>query len=669
MKQIYEYGREKLNEKADSGGMFEESLGGLPKGMQSTSLPGFYKSPDTGNFDPRDCSNPRNATSPWCGYNPISTTPIGLSVSPTSTSCGNFVTIQATLGFIELPPVYLAYLNENCRQEYENLQQPGTIVTPPVTTPGQPNPPFPVDFDAGSTAKPFSDRCNYIVELCRNHSTHIDDYGSWERMGGLTRFDELLPNGERVTGWHTGRLPVIRSFSNNACYFNGGVLIDPEYEGIIDTRYWTYDYGSYGHSYNGTCLYYSDFYANTYNGWQNWSFPDCEKRLSTGEENPAWTDTKDYRRLRPEACFIQGSYNLRVGTSQAVLDFNTGKLGSTGAGGGLSPNLIMGQGSELKKYLSEGKFRSQGSAYYIRQWVEIDCNSSPSLNAPNPQLPGDDPMGCCDKPGQSNKEIIDLLKKIDKKLGDPGKKVTVWDEDSRKLGYQKKDYSPGDIVAFLSLLNERFNHTQECIGISDLPAKFPDSLNVPIPKNDIEKFWNWLKPGKERTIPSLVRQLDWLADQISAQQGQWQQYVEYEKTVKGKTVKEKVILPDVATTLRELFKMLTVTIQTQGMDTDILAMCIQNSTNNSVMLTELTARVRDIQLYLDHNTRETTVEYPALINPSQKAKNLQEYLSPSTLKVKVDEWQASVDRSLQEELDEMKRMLSILLANLGGEIK
>lgn len=105
-----------------------------PSGLVPAGNSGIYVTPNTP-ADPRDCD--RYPSSPYCGGNPFNNKLIDIKPSFTAQidACGISVsaTLNPTLGFIKLPPVSAAYIDPNCRAEYERKKRH----EPPPAPPGE----------------------------------------------------------------------------------------------------------------------------------------------------------------------------------------------------------------------------------------------------------------------------------------------------------------------------------------------------------------------------------------------------------------------------------------------------------------------------------------------------------------------------------------------------
>lgn len=705
-KDVYSKVRKEYNRSVENE-MFGEKTK-FPKGMEPVGDKGFYSSPMSGNFDPRDCSNPRNSTSPWCGYNPVTTKPLDLGIDLKLDNCGGFIKVRGSLGFIDLPPTYAGYLKPECREDYkkENLKEapeaktvePGLEVVPPPDN----FPPTP-----SSDLPNLAPKCLYIVAL-----------------GSIVVFPRARVETNRGTGFNyvssAGLFSIFPSGhswqyssreSTETHYANGDnstSLIDPSPIGepsggnIISWGSATYTGTKTitGNSSDRRVTEAADdfFYTGafptqqrtTYQGYQGWQAADIEQSAKfqfSGGESQVWKATKSHYRdyttnnnANLEACWMSRRYGLYPAIENKTYD-KTNRV----VGGRANPNLFAGTGENILRYLAESVWTNETHranqaqlagiplsqapkvSYYILDIYEFPCPTSPAWNYSPPKR---DCMPCCcndtktPQERRNDDEILKLLREIRKFIGDFPQKVEVYDNDPDVIDRQKENVTLNSIAKAIEHFQKQINFVAQGIGIPDFPVIYPDSLVKPVAMSGVEMVWDWFTPDKERRIKSLAQLQDWGFDQMSAIFGQWHQYIEYEDD-KGK--KQKISYPDIGTLLRELVKMLTSTIQALGLQTDIELKTLQESTNASLMIAEALKRVTDIQDYLDYPTQMRKGELPAQVTPKSDVKNVTEYLKPSQLKYQWDDWTPNQGQSLQEQLNEIRLILNVMRASQGGE--
>lgn len=173
-----------------------------PAGLVPIGDTGLYTTPDTP-ADPWDCD--RYPDSPYCGGNPLDNKPIGIEIETTVNvePCGVTRTISATgtLGFIKLPPVTVAYIPENCREEYENQGNQKIPPPPPDDLEGYEEPP---------QYRPHGIDLNAKIAVCTitSHQENVRIYSSryaiWGKSSGSNSasfIEAKAPFGENVPNY------------------------------------------------------------------------------------------------------------------------------------------------------------------------------------------------------------------------------------------------------------------------------------------------------------------------------------------------------------------------------------------------------------------------------------------------------------------------------------
>jgi hypothetical protein len=693
-KNIYNKVRKEFNRQPDNSSMFGENTK-FPKGMVPIGDKGFYGSPADGSFDPKDCSNPRNSTSPWCGYNPVTTKPIDLGVEVNINSCGGFVKVRGSLGFIDLPPAYAGYLKPECREDYKkenNKELPEPKTVPPglqVIPPPEIFPPTPAD-DAPKLAA----KCWYIVALgkisvsntVRTETQRGNGYlpvsseqlnsifpvnNSWQysfRESSETYYAGAGNSRSLGSSTEIGE-PVT---TNNIVNWKGYTITgDSKDRRVVQAANDYY----YSPAYESGTRYQSEDYA----GWQAADLPLEAKYEFFGDVSPTWAATQAPTReyvipntgTNIESCWMRERYNLYPAIINKQYDINNSLVGGTP-----SPNLFAGTGENILRYFAESQWSNTNhrlanqpkTSYFILEIYDFPCPESPSWNLPPFK---DNCMPCCcndTKPTpqqqRQDDEILRLLREIRKFIGDFPQRIEVYDNDPDVIDRQKENVTLSSIAKAIEHFQKQVNFLAQGIGIPDFPVMYPDSIVKPVAMNGVEMIWDWVTPDKTRKIQSIPQLVDWFTEQFSATMGQWHQFIEYTDD-KGKT--QKVSYPDLGTLGRELIKQGVSTIQAVGILTDIALKALQEATNGSLMSAEALKRVTDIQDYLDYPTQQKAGAYPAGITPKKDVKNLNEYLQPSQLRYQWDDWTPGTSQSQQEQLNEILRILTTMRANQGGE--
>ena len=683
-KKLYEKAREIGNSFADTERMTVEETG-LPRGIVPTrQLPGVYITP-AGDFDVRDCSNPRNATSPWCGYNPVSTEPFDTGISASITKCGIVVQFSPTIGFIEFPPGHVAYVSEECREALDD------IPFKPVKMPGTPEQLPQMTPPAEQTAR-FNPLCDYIIGL----ECNVQYQGVGFMLGGDTFFRkyEIMFNGSPYTFYNNTDDPI-RSESSTMLIMRGWTIFDTENPSATQSRdnytgqrqHWARRSIAAGNELVFIENYdqYMFGYGKTWKEWEPGTFWFDGDGSTFANRDPLLPVFRETGRMR-QGDLPGGSRPLAY--HQLEWSKVTGKMTPGITGYFHQVNLMKARGSHIISWLENGNFTGElgnglpnGVQYSVGFVQELQCEHTLKYRLPSDDCHPRASEDCCDtqaancyqeeEMGCCEDKNAGLNAKLDKILKNQGKfpvSISVWDDDPTKPKRQQANKSIGDISTSIDHLNKQMQRTMQILGIEEFTIEYPESVVIPQAQNNFEKLWAWLNPKKPRKIANLAQLIDWGNDQQSAVLGQWQQYVEYDGKPdgKGQPTKEKVVLPDVATTLRELFKMSAAQIQVSSLNTDIGAKTLATSTNAAVMLLETLERVKDMQTYMDYVTTEKKKKLPIQISPGEKATNLEKYLKPSKVEIVYDEWDAKNDESMQEALDSIKETLVVVLAQLGG---
>lgn len=695
-KKVYEKVREKLNEGADTEGMFGDKTG-FPKGMKPVGDDGFVATQDGGKFDPRDCSNPRNATSPWCGYNPVTPQPIGVDVSLNLNQCGGYITVTPIM-FIEFPPMYAGYLRKECREDYQEendraqhsqkaLDPSQTIVPPPNLFPPTPaqDPPR------------LSPTCWYLISL---GYVAVGRTGRFETQKGMP-FTEV--NGLELRAGRLGKTWAITqggatltfyADGGNAASLGGTPSLPTPAQDAYDTWYWGQNYNVYVISddprdhrvtrgaadYYTTNTYGSRVYdTDNYSGWQKWNTSanpyGADRDPSLRSVYPrTWEQASDDNRRYAEAWWMEVEYGLIAGISNKMWNSRTDLVGGKSIG-----MVFAGTGANLARYFAESIWtngilipKKPTVSYFISEIYELPCDNG--LAWRNPPWEEDCMRCCCDGNSQNNKkdqdvsELLKIAKEINKKLGSFPREIELYDDDANKPKRQTKKVKVQDLSEGILRNQLEQNKILKTVGIEEFQIEFPDTLIEPRNNSVLGKVWNFFRPNKTRKINSIPQLIIWQIEQMSALAGQWHQYIEYEdKDGKGKSTKKEVVLVDPATTMRELFKNQIAIIQTLAVMNDVGLKNLQQTTEGSLMTVEALKRVTDIQDYLDYNTTETKGELPVKISPGEKTDTLEKYLKDSKLAYKWDDWTPENGQSLQEQLQDIKLILNNLLANGPGE--
>jgi hypothetical protein len=136
-----------------------------------------------------------------------------------------------------------------------------------------------------------------------------------------------------------------------------------------------------------------------------------------------------------------------------------------------------------------------------------------------------------------------------------------------------------------------------------------------------------------------------------------------------------VVLPDVATSLRELIILLTQRCKQGNVNTDLQFRSTLEIENIKVLLAKTLQTVTDIQDYLDYPTDTRSVDVPLLLNlpkkeldefglpvPTSDSESLKNLLQPGTGKFTYEDWTGK--NSLHDQLLDALQVISMLRAVL-----
>jgi hypothetical protein len=165
----------------------------------------------------------------------------------------------------------------------------------------------------------------------------------------------------------------------------------------------------------------------------------------------------------------------------------------------------------------------------------------------------------------------------------------------------------------------------------------------------------------------------------SANMGQWQRVIE-EEGVPGPPdangnqspgTRQKIVLPDMATTLEELIRLSIRTQKTLGFLTDITIKLQLESAGIKTTAAQSLLRIEDVQEFLDYPTTEKSSKVPIQItvpspNASDQEKNdLHKFEQPSQAYVRYDDWTG--DDSLRIQMIQLLQLARYIKANQTGQ--
>ncbi len=606
----------------------------------------FYTTPSEP-ADPRDCD--RYSSSPFCGGNPFSRELIDIEPSIVVSKCDLGIQLEPTLGFIKLPPVQIVYRSPDC-----------TLPPPP---PPSPPPPFEPPDWSKNLPPLLSSLDNYFLLFVNGSS--------------------LLPlNLERLDG----------------CDLN---LI----------------YGLFKVPADAWKAIYTRSRINP--EWGDINYPPAPNEQNSGDSSDAakyWLYSKGYtRNLYKYGVYLNKKYVGQI------------KIWTYG-----SHPMIYGPGPALAAFCSwnfkavtvqEETFEGSGSTSdypvesrlnipiwiganlikVIRQKSRFECSDIP-IPPPPPEPPPPEPplppppkrcepcMSCC-TPNDEDSELMKLLLKkieeVNSKVGKFPVKAAIFDSDENKQDAQGKNIDINSIAEAIPHTFEEYRKISKIIGLDAFPIKVPESIIEVADKNLLQMAWDWIK-GDEKEIRSIAELIVWKVEQDSAVQGKWHQKIEIKDTDimeegdQGKTI----VLPDMATTLKEGIILQTEIIKAVGFVLDIVVKLTVECAGIKLEAAKTRVTAQDIQDYLDYQTQEKTVKVPIQISPKrpldfpelpedasqedkdllQKAKDLDQeemedlvkFLEPSESTISIDEWNGH--ESLQDQVTTLLEAASSILA-------
>jgi hypothetical protein len=303
-------------------------------------------------------------------------------------------------------------------------------------------------------------------------------------------------------------------------------------------------------------------------------------------------------------------------------------------------------GDAFNSYKSSGKER----------WRVWELDALPYL--PSPPIP---PMSCC----PNVRENDELLRLILKRIGTPPT-VQIFDEDLEREGSQKATKDPRTLFNYAKLGVERTEVTNRLIGIENYPVTVPESMIEPFKEGIFESIFGFFQGDKERKIKSLTEMMAWMAEQDSAVLGQFHQVIEFEQDFDGdgKAQTEKVVLPNVAETLKEVILLLVQLANNEGTKVHALAKLLVEVNNIKANLFHVKNTIVDIQDYLDYPTNTRTVEVPLSVDLTmdEKTEDFKNFFKDSTGKITFEDWDGS--NSLHDNIVDLLQMATMMRAIL-----
>lgn len=625
-----------------------------PSGLVPINDWGLYATPNEP-ASPWDCD--RYPSSPYCGGNPLNKKPFDLSLEATVqvNPCGvtRSVTVKPTLVHVKLPEVSIAHIPPNCREEYE--KQGKNYVPPPPEgklDDYQPTPQYaPYGFDKDAVV------CVVTVDqYFQETHEYYSDYKDWGislyQVYGRTD-DIKYPTGEQIRPYNptssTHQVTAVATVTGNVTGINS-------MNKVWVQRNWR---GNEPHLKVGTTAFEFKMPPD---------LPTVNQLMGT--------TGKDYKLM----------YHYPTGNAFIyTIALWVGRFGDIFPNKQISPlrdaNYVSDDGTIKRRTIHER---------FVVYCQKISGDSSGRLPPPIPPPRKEcceDTMGCCQPPygnrqQQDNSQIIQLLRKIDKKLGDFPLQVTVFDANEEKKGAQTKVEKPASIAQGIKLAIERNEKLAKILGIDLLPITVPKTVIEKKGEGIFSQIFGFLDFNKNEEINSILEMQSWMFQQLSGILGHWMQEIEvetdFDPTKEGnqkkdgstakKNEKEKVILPNMALTMREQVVMQIQTLKSLGLIVDMQIKTLIDLAGNKVLSAECAARLEDLQLYFDYETEEVTedlnlqVTFPDLNGKREDVENLAKFLKEGKTKVSYDRWTVNRSQSMEEKLIQLLEMSSAIRA-------
>jgi hypothetical protein len=592
---------------------------------------GWYHTPEV--IEPTDCVN--YPDSPFCGGNPFTKTPIGIDVEVSLHPCGVDVSVQGTLGFVKLPVHGVSYRTPGeCRndppEEEENPITPGERRYE--------------GFDI--FVNPLIPVFAFVTNSETLYYTYTNPGGCGSALNGksfsctdgwtTTASNFRCPGDFHTVSGSTVQAPVSCSavytpFSTGFKYqarsaVSGSYCYDQPYIGSLpqELKSANYSSGSY------IITYYHDEAGNV----RQWKTNDGQSSAINNSVIPQYETS----------CCTPNS--------------------------GVPLQIWKGYYRHIKFFVtrSQGAPNNKTIVIKLEHVVGTDCSYPIEKypdNPPPPPLPKKKCcMSCCTPSTQQNQDtallqqILAVVQKIDKNLGTYPFNVTLFDSDENKQEAQSKTIAINTVANGLKNTIDRVEKTSKMIGIDAFPITLPDTIIEEPEKGLLGDALNFLNPFKNRTIGSIAELIAWKIEQDSAVMGHWHQFIEMEvsttdsKTGKTSTKNEKVVLPNMSQTMKELVVMNTQGMKITGLILDCCIKLLIEVAGTKLKAAEAAKRAEDLQQYLDYPTIEKWMDVPLQTDmpkkddPQEKRENLHQFLQPSHVKVKFDDWTG--EHSFQE---------------------
>lgn len=611
---------------------------GTPPGTVPVGDSGWYKPPDDPP-DPMDCT--RWPNSPWCKTGlPDWKKPFYIEVSPQVHQCGFDIDLTGAAFYLPLPTSKFAYRYEGeCRKDpppppTPDLNKPGTYIK------------YPNGIDLNATVYAF-------VGFDKHNKGFFMNYDS---TGQYVPFEyEYSQEGK----WVDYSCPGLKVRNNN------NRLIDSDITGT----YYEIKYDSEDAEYdppkstgNQKEYFYFSAVDNNHGVWEDFGIDE--------NGNKTW-----YSYAYGSYTKLNNNPTVATLTSQSALYAPLRKI-YKGRWGDILKHLfsIQAEAPANTANQKDAPVLFKHVDFVIRQ----DCNATlePYRKNPPPDKKDCNCMSCCPDYSSAIRQLSAEVKKINTKLGEYPFNVTIFDEDETRQEAQGKTLQIGNISSGIRTAIDRNEKVAKIIGIDALPLEVPKSICDPTDSNIIGAVWDWLTGSDKQKINNLFEYHVWMLNQFSAVMGHWQLEIKVDTdqlkegeqgipTADGEK-RNKIALPDVASTLKELMMLQIQQYKTQGLILDVALKTLTESASTHQTAARTVAQIEEIVEFLDYPTDDASIEVPVQITVpgkdiSQEDQNdIGKYLKPSKTKVRYDKW--TKDQSLSDLLTH----LATLIGSRGG---
>lgn len=577
-----------------------------PKGLEPIGDSGWYKSPD--DLLPGDrlyCEY--NPGSPVCGGNPFTNQGVGIDAEINVDPCGVSTRLSGAIAFVKVPEIQLTYRKAGaCRREYEQPDPPPQVPPPPPANQPPPklDPPGNINTESQVILVLGLTIGSYEVTYGKSDPTNTlrIRQSTWSTNSGRLIYPEskIYPYDLKNQPAYCSVIYGYTAQGSNTGYsydYGGQVefLADPSVTvNSAGFKFWEYRSGDPNN------VYFYDIYV--FSGKYKWIKAYLERQNMfyavshlIDETSTSYAEYWDYQARYPIAW--------------KVLDGDYSK----------NPPIPLAE--------------------------KRDCCMQCCFSAPSSQQNNND--SCC-------KEVLEIVKRIDKNLGTYPGKVTIFDSNEDAEGAQSKVIEFSTVAQGFSRAIERIEKISKIIGIDLLPVTVPKTVVQPINDNFFKVAWDFITPDATEKIENLFEWHVWNLKQMSALIGDFQRYVEIEDkeetitkedgTQETKTTTKKIPLPDIATSLVEIVKNQIVLHREMGLTLDVCMKTLVSSCNTKQEVAKVFAELSEIVDWLDYPTREKSLEVPIQISiPPEGAsdadkEDIHKFLQPGKTMIKYNDW-------------------------------